>query len=319
MYTEKIVAVTVTFNDFEYLKKALAALRNQTVALSKIIVVDNCSKDEWKEKLKAEEDELVEVLWLESNMGGAGGFEAGMRLALERYDPDWYWLMDADAYPESNCVEKLLLHKDRYENVGILAPLIFGVDLKAYQLYHHKKMVNFLARDISMYERYEDIPETGIIEADAFVGPLVSRKAVKKLGIADGELFIYGDDLEYTYRVAREFPVVLVKDAVINHRDQPVNGVQQPSNWWKDYYMYRNRIIFIKKFARNKACEIMGVVFVLLRCAKQYAAAFALPYPHRLKKVRKKILVKSIMDGIRGKKGKLIDPLYFRKEVENNA
>ena len=39
-------------------------------------------------------------------------------------------------------------------------------------------------------------------DANAFVGPLFPGKVVDELGIADGSLFIYGDDSEYTRRVS---------------------------------------------------------------------------------------------------------------------
>lgn len=317
MSNDKIVAVTVTFNDYEYLKKALFALRKQTMPLYKIVVVDNYSRQELREQLKTEEDKLVKVLYLDSNLGGAGGFEEGMRYASEKYNPDWYWLMDADAYPAQNCLENLLKNREAYSNIGILAPLIYGGDLQEYQLYHHKKMVNFLARDIAMYDRYEDIPYTSLIEADAFVGPLVSKIAVDRLGIADGSLFIYGDDLEYTYRVSREFDVVLVKDAIINHRDQPVNGIQKPNNWWKDYYMYRNRIVFVKKFGKSFVHKFLGISFVMLRCMKQYLLSFSLPYSRGIKELRRRVLLQGIRDGLRSITGKTVDPQVFRSEVEN--
>lgn len=310
---DKIVAVTVTFNDFEYLTKALDALRKQTIPIYKIVVVDNNSSDENKKLLKKEEDEQVEVLWLDENLGGAGGFEAGMRYA-EKYDADWYWIMDADAYPEHDCAEKLLQHKNE-ENVGILCPLIYGVDLKKYQLYHHKKMPKFLYKDLDMFDSIESVPAVSKIDADAFVGPLISGEVVKELGVADGSLFIYGDDTDYTYRTSRVYNVLLIKDAVINHRDQPVQGVHKPQNWWKDYYTFRNRLLFINKYAPNGFDKFVGNFLVGLRLLKQYILSFTLPYNKNMKKFRRSILIKGYVDGIKQRSGKIVDPTQFRGEL----
>lgn len=315
----KVVAVTVTFNDFDYLEKAVTALCKQTTKLYKIVVVDNNSNEENKKRLaelEGSNKEVVEVVWLKENLGGAGGFEQGMRYAKEKYAPEWYWLMDADAYPQTECLEKLLENQNAYSNVGILAPLIFGVNLKKYQLYHHKKLVSFLARDAEMYKTYEEIPKVSCIEADAFVGPLVSKKAVDELGVADGSLFIYGDDLEYTYRVSRKYPVVLVKDAVINHRDQPVNGVQKPTNWWKDYYMFRNRILFINKYSTNIVNKGIGNMLVILRIAKQMLLLRRTDYSKELKKLRTKLLLTAFKDGMDGKKGKIVDPVKINGVIK---
>lgn len=314
----KIAAVTVTYNDFNYLKKAISALKEQTYPVQKIIVVDNNSTYENKLLLSREKDDIVEILWLPENRGGAGGFEAGMRYAHEKYNPDWYWLMDADAYPQCNCLETLLSHSEDCKNIGILAPLIFGVDLCQYQLYHIKNVSKFLYRDLLLYSSADEIPSgTSNIETDAFVGPLIAKNAVEKLGYADGELFIYGDDHEYTYRVSRKFDVLLVKEAIINHRDQPVNGRQHPENWWKDYYAFRNRVLFIKKYKSNTAQSIIGTSLLLLRVVKQIIIILLSKYNFSTKKARIKTLMKAISDGVKEISGKTIEPSEYKEYIKS--
>jgi len=314
---DKVVAITVTYNDAYYLKKCIAALLKQTVPLYKIIIVDNNSNSDNKEILKKVIDDKIEILILYENLGGAGGFEKGMKHAKKIYNPDWYWIMDADAYPREDCLEKLLSHKNDEKNIGFLAPLIYGINLQQYQLYHHKRLTKFLERDIPVYNTYYEVPEISEIEANAFVGPLFSRYAVNKVGVANGALFIYGDDLEYTFRVTRELKALLVKDAVMNHRDQPAaNGVQKPQNWWKDYYMYRNRLLFIQKFQNNKILKIIGIWLVAIRCLKQIILSCLLKQNKKLKKYRRKIIKKAYWDGLRENIGKTMDPALFSEEIK---
>lgn len=315
---QRVVVVTVTFNDSEYLLKQLSYLRRQTVKLHKIVVVDNNSSQENKEKLMKEADDLVDIVWLDQNYGGAGGFENGMKYANEIYEPDWFWLMDADAFPEPDCLEKLLAHSSYSARIGILAPLIFGVDLKEYQLYHHKVISKYLYRDIPIFTSYNDIiNDVTKIEADAFVGPLVSKAAVDEFGYADGGLFIYGDDLEYTYRVSRKFDVLLVKDAIINHRDQPVNKQQKPSNWWKDYYAFRNWFLFIDKYKQNSFQSIIGKGMLLLRVIKQLCKNCFSRNSRSLKKLRKQLILNAVFDGQHGRRGRTIDPQEIREIVKS--
>ena len=40
-----------------------------------------------------------------------------------------------------------------------------------------------------MYHSHEEIPDVSFIEADAFVGPMISKRAVEDVGIANGGLF----------------------------------------------------------------------------------------------------------------------------------
>lgn len=315
---EKVVAVTVTYNDVEYLLKAVDYLQRQSYSLEKVIVVDNCSNDKCKNILKDNiNNDFVDVLWLDENLGGAGGFEKGMEYAVEKYNADWYWLMDADAYPEENCLENLFKYKDHSSNVGYLAPLILGADLKAFQLYHHKRLSNYLEKDLHIYKNESEIQPIIDIEADAFVGPLISKKAVKEVGIPEGDLFIYGDDLEYTYRITRKFDAFLIKDAVINHRDQPFNnGSQKPGNWWKDYYMYRNRILFIREFQNNSLKRLIGLFLVKLRCLKQIILVHKSGLDKKLVKLRISIIKRAYKDGIENKKGRTLDPNDYKECVK---
>lgn len=315
---EKVVAVTVTYNDVEYLLKALEYLKKQTYSLEKIIIVDNCSNDDCKKILSENtQDSVFDVLWLSQNLGGAGGFEKGMKYAYEKYNADWYWLMDADAFPNENCLETLLHYKDHTNNIGYLAPLIYGDNLKKYQLYHHKKLAACLEKDYYIYKDESDIKEITMIEADAFVGPLIAKKAVETVGIPDGGLFIYGDDLEYTYRITRKFDAFLIRDAVINHRDQPSNnGSQKPDNWWKDYYMYRNRVLFIREFQQNKIKLVVGIFLVKLRCLKQIIAAYSSGMNKKLLKKRIATIKRAYKDGTKNMTGKTIDPNEFKQEIK---
>jgi GT2 family glycosyltransferase len=315
---EKVVVITVTYNDAIYMKKCVDALISQTYPISQIIIVDNNSNKEnaeiINEILERNADKLI-VLHLEENLGGAGGFQKGMEYAKDNLAPDWYWIMDADAYPRENCLKKLLLHKDDKPNIGYLAPLIYGVDLQQYQWYHHKKLAKYLDRDIPLFNNYSDVPDVSEIVADAFVGPLFSKKAVEKVGVADGSLFIYGDDLEYTYRVTRDFDALLIKDAVINHRDQPAaNGMQQPKNWWKDYYMYRNRILFIEKFQNNAFPKSIGYILVWLRLVKESILNIK-TNTGALRKLRHDILWQAFRDGKAMKRGKTLDPIIYKVEL----
>ena len=80
----KVVAVVVTFNRKNLLIEALNGLLAQTYPLEKIIIINNASTDN-TEQLLIEKDFLVHSLidyrLLSSNVGGAGGFHEGLKIA----------------------------------------------------------------------------------------------------------------------------------------------------------------------------------------------------------------------------------------------
>ena len=76
----RIVAVVVTYNRKESLLKCIEALRHQHGASTDVLVVDNASTDGTAEAL-ASLMESGDVLYRNTgeNLGGAGGFNFGMR------------------------------------------------------------------------------------------------------------------------------------------------------------------------------------------------------------------------------------------------
>ena len=316
---ERVVAITVTYNRTRTLERCLSALLNQSRKLDDIIIVDNNSNLNEKKKIieLTEKLNFVHVLWLDKNLGGAGGFEAGMAECLRSYHADWYWIMDDDAYPREDCLEKLLKAKGSLpEAAGYLAPLIFGVDLNEYQFYHHKRLSRIIYKNRPVGKTYGELEELTEIDANAFVGPLISSKAVKSVGIADGSLFIYGDDTEYTFRVSRKMKSYLVKDAVIDHQDPPVsNNYLDAAAWWKDYYCYRNQYFMIRKFHNSRLVKAAAYAILTFKIMIFVFLAFFKIRWGKLLQLRIGLYLKAVKDGLCNRRGKRVDPAAYSQRL----
>jgi GT2 family glycosyltransferase len=315
---ERVVAVTVTYNRTRTLRRCIEALLAQTRPLDEILIVDNHSND--TERAVLDEilswDARLHLIELSDNMGGAGGFEAGMRQARDQYHPDWYWLMDDDAYPRKDCLEKLLETGHTMPDVGGVCPLIYGIDLKHYQLFHHKNMTGLMMKNTPVARDADQLKAVTEEEANAFVGPLFPGNVVEELGIADGSLFIYGDDSEYTYRVSRKHKLYLVKDAVIDHQDAPVTDANMsPAGFWKEYYCFRNQYFMIREFHHNAAKRYLAYGIYTIRLF----AIIAKSVIKRYHPLRIRMILKAIADGMNNRRGKTVDPQkYFAYLKEKN-
>lgn len=313
---QMVVAITVTYNRTRTLERCLQALLAQSRPVDKILVVDNRSNEDESRKVRelASQAEKIHLIELEENLGGAGGFEAGMRETLKIWNPDWYWLMDDDAYPREDCLEKLLAHGEELPDAGGLCPAIYGIDLKKHQMFHHKKLTGLMLKSVPVARQYQDLDAVTREDANAFVGPLFSGKAVRELGVADGSLFIYGDDTEYTYRVSVKYPLYLIKTAVIDHQDAPVlNENMKPEGWWKEYYGIRNHYFMIREFQTNQIVRLMGYMGLTLRLMAIMGKSLIKGYDF----LRIKLIAQAMKDGISDKRGKTLDPqkyfAYLRK------
>ena len=91
----KIGAVVVTYNRLDKLKKALESFEKQLYLPAYVIVADNASTDGTAQYLRQWQKEDAGfkkiILTMESNMGGSGGFYAGIKRAMEQ-EADWIWV-----------------------------------------------------------------------------------------------------------------------------------------------------------------------------------------------------------------------------------
>ena len=102
--------VTVTYgNRFYLLKQVIDGALNEGVA--KVIVVDNNSETESRNKLKEYEKSLgdkIKVLYLDENTGSAGGFKRGLEEAYNDPECEFIWLLDDDNLPLEDSLKSLL-------------------------------------------------------------------------------------------------------------------------------------------------------------------------------------------------------------------
>ncbi len=102
------VAVIVTFNRSGKLMTVLDALASQTMRPDIVLVVDNASTDDTADlvQARAQADPTIRHLRLPKNVGGAGGFHAGIKAAYQM-GAQYFWISDDDAYPQPDAIAAL--------------------------------------------------------------------------------------------------------------------------------------------------------------------------------------------------------------------
>lgn len=112
MYPNKILAVVVTYNRLELLKRCIKGLQSQTLKDFDILIVNNGSTDGTKEWIDSLSKEILRIH--QGNLGGAGGFYAGQKYGYDN-GYEWIWMMDDDGVPDSNQLSELLKVAERYD------------------------------------------------------------------------------------------------------------------------------------------------------------------------------------------------------------
>jgi GT2 family glycosyltransferase len=100
-----VLIIVVTWNKQEYLLRLLDSIRQISYPNYTVLVVDNASTDNTEEIINRFEFAIHRKL--PENVGGAGGFNAGLRFAMEE-DYPYVWLLDDDTEVDKEALMKLV-------------------------------------------------------------------------------------------------------------------------------------------------------------------------------------------------------------------
>ncbi|GAF41045.1 glycosyltransferase [Agrilactobacillus composti DSM 18527 = JCM 14202] len=260
----KVTAVIVTFNKIELFKECLAAIRAQTTPVSHIVVVDNHSSDDTPNYLAAQSD--IINYRTAKNLGGAGGFNTGMKQFMTQTQDDLVWIMDDDTIPEPTALEELLAGANIAPDFGFLCSNVKWTD-------NNPTLMNIPNVDRT---GWNDIAEKGLIkvESASFVSVMIPRTVVAQIGYPITDFFIWGDDLEYTLRITTTVlhkAAYFVPDSICIHKMGSNGRVdilteKDPNRLNRFYYNYRNLYYISKKQGgRYFARHILASIYTLLR------------------------------------------------------
>jgi GT2 family glycosyltransferase len=256
----RLVAVVVTYQRLPQLQTTLARLLAAPPRhLSHVVVVDNASTDGTGDWLAIQTDPRLVVHQLPRNLGGAGGFEAGLRLAVEQLDPDWLLITDDDGRPMEDTLARF--HAVPRDGSAAWAAAVYYPSGKLCEL--NRPTLNpfwnlrtFFGALFSGRKGFHvtdaDFAGTATrpIDATSFVGFFVSRKTVDRVGYPDPNLFIYGDDVLYTLGIRRAGGTIAFDPTLRFEHDcessRPGRKIYDPV--WRAYYHHRN-IIFVYRRA----------------------------------------------------------------------
>ena len=349
MKSESVCAVVVTYNRKNLLLECLEALRKQTRPVQGIYLIDNASADGTPEVLLEEgyieelpPDNLTEV-WerkseikslidgryikfyyvrMPENTGSSGGFYEGVKRAYEK-GYSWLWLMDDDAEPKDNALEELLKFSIK-KGVSALAPL--KVDLEGRIIHPHRGFFDFedvFSGIVKVHDLEKQIRNNRYIEIDhaSFVGILIYKKSIEKIGFPKSCFFIHCDDVEYCIRLRRVGKILLIPSSVIVHKEAAKECKKKKFLWkefcripyerlWLMYYGMRNLVWIGKKYSTSRFNFWKGFIMSMLRSI----LGIILFDDHKLRRIY--FVISAYLDGIRGnfnnEKPKII--LYKKKD-----
>lgn len=328
----KISCVIVTFNRKELLCECINSVVNQSFLADDIWIIDNASSDGTQDLLlfhgyikelpppkhqtiwhhscnfTTDGNRLIKINYLKMpfNCGGAGGFYEGVRSAYYS-GADWIWLMDDDSQPDKDALLKLAEAVKIHRDVDVFSSLKLNregnIELGHRGWFDFRNYTSSFIRKIS-----PDIVKKRFVEIEhsSFVGFMLSKKVVKKVGFPDKKYFIQLDDVEYSLRIKYAgLKMLLVTDSIIVHKEKGVEKRKKKilfftfttsrpyKTLWLRYYGLRNMIYLKRKYCSFCVAFLIGLKIVFKRII-----SVILRDDNKFRRI--KFYISAFNDGLRG-------------------
>jgi GT2 family glycosyltransferase len=288
----RVAAVLATFNRSGVLVQALRALGAQERPLDGVVVVDNASADDTL-KVIARDFPRVEVVKLDENLGVNGGLAAGLRRAHE-LGFDAFWLLDDDSEPEPVALAELVQALEANSSADVVG---FRGGTLRFGWIRHRRSAQVLRRRPNL--------GPGVFAMDFVLvdGALIPRRVVDAIGYPPEDYFMMIGDIEYTYRMTLHgFRIGVLEHDRMRNAALGSRGGASGKLPWRAYYKARNHVRMALDYRSPvllTGCFVRQVHLLAGLCRRREWA-------------RARAVISGVVDGLRGRMGRTVDPAETR-------
>lgn len=251
-----VCAIIVTYNRLDLLKRCIQAVSQQTI-LADILVINNGSTDGTLDWLNQQSGITIIT---QKNLGGSGGFNRGCMHVVEN-GYEFAWLMDDDGYPSESALKELI----NTPNFGLAVKNSLVIDT-----HDHVKLSFTLSNNgktvTSLGQLTDDKMDYVLGCINPFNGTLIPSKLFDMIGLPYGDMFIWGDESEYTQRImAFGIPVITVVSSIFYH---PIAKEITDVDW-------DNTVAWRKFFSTRNLYRVLGAKskkYILIRYTKSFVS-----------------------------------------------
>lgn len=283
-----VVAVIVTWNRRELLLESIGAVVAQRVPPARVVVVDNASTDGTADAVRHAFPQ-VELVRLERNTGGAGGFAVGLQHALDA-GAELVWLMDDDTIPEPGALEQLLRARSGYPGPppALVASRVVWTDGRAHPMNTPRRKPFGSRRERAAAAQVGCVA----IRSASFVSILVDAGRCRERGGPVADYFLWNDDFEFTTRMLRGGIGLLCPASVVVHKTRTF-GSTDADPGERFFFEVRNKVWLLSCSRSLSGGEkLVYGASTLRRWARTFAGSSD-------RRVLRRALARGLRDGLR--------------------
>lgn len=258
----KVAAVICNYNKSDYVIQCIQSVLESRFTDFDLFVVDNASTDDSVERIRAGYGERLRLFVNGENMGGSGGFNTGIRYAVEQ-GYQYVWCLDNDVLVDENALGELYRFMENHPDVGMTGSKVYHMEAPDYvQQYGIDVIWEEYCCEAKYYNRFEDgtMPEVVYSDAVAACSVLVRTSVIKEIGPLPEENFLYWDDTEWGIKCNHAgYKVASLGASKVLHS---MGAKKETVNTFPLYYSWRNWIRFFMKYTPKEKQEDMCTAFL---------------------------------------------------------
>jgi GT2 family glycosyltransferase len=318
----RVVAITVVYGErWKFLTRVIEAVLKDPY-IETLIVIDNaCFEGDKLDARAKESNGRIVVLRQEKNIGSAGAFSKGLEHA-RNLECSHVFLLDDDSVPEEGCIEKFVRILDLFPDKKIVLsanrsnvldnseyfykiPTTDSPRKTFFEVFSFRKMAHFFSL-IFFPNKKKRGPFVPVVPNEAFVygGALIPIDAIRQAPLPDASLFLYGDDIEYSWNIKKlgygsylcHSPKLEDIDLTFGTNRSHIFGqFDSQTSPFKVYYRLRNMVRLSRK--HSKQGEFVLLINVLAWTAGLFILGFIRVGPTSIYFHRVNLLSKAVYAG----------------------
>lgn len=210
----KLLVVIVSYNVKHYVEQCLNSVRKALEGIDgRVVVVDNHSKDGTVDYLSKRFND-VEIIDSNRNLG----FARANNMAIRQTESDYVLLLNPDTVVGENTLREALAFMDGHQQAGSLGVRMQNADgslamesrrglpsplVSFYKMTGLCQRFPRSRRFARYYMSYLPWDEPQRIEVVSGAFCLLRRAALDKVGLLDEDFFMYGEDIDLSYRLLK--------------------------------------------------------------------------------------------------------------------
>ncbi len=275
-----ISIVTINYNNTDDTCDFLESVLCLDYDNLEVIVVDNASKENPSEKLKAVYP-AINIILSEKNLGFAGGNNLGVKQAKG----DYLFFVNNDTVMMPDIMEGLIEVFDKYADAGVACPKFHYYDSPGtIEFAGYNKVNNFSGRNSMVgckkkdHGQYEEIKATHYAHGG---GMMVSKKVIEEVGPMPEIYFLYYEEFDWCEQIKNKgFKIYYQPKSLIYHKESMSVGKKSTL---KTFYLNRNRILFMRRNVKGLAFFGFALYYTLITIPKNTFTLLYKKEPQHLK------------------------------------